>query len=157
MAIEIERKFLLANEDWRDQVIKSVTYRQGYLSSSKESSVRVRIEGKQAKLNIKSATLGIHRHEYEYPIPIEEALEILDTLCRKPLVEKTRHFVHVGQHEWEIDEFKGENAGLIVAEIELNTEDETFEMPSWAGKEVSDDPRYYNVSLVSHPYKDWKK
>lgn len=157
MATEIERKFLLANEGWRDSVEKSVAYRQGYLSGGEESSVRVRIEGEQARLNIKSATLGIHRHEYEYPIPLEEAQEILETLCRKPLVEKTRHFVHVGQHEWEIDEFGSDNAGLIVAEIELHSEDEAFEMPSWAGKEVSDDPRYYNVSLVSHPYKDWKK
>ncbi len=157
MATEIERKFLLANDDWRQHVEKSVAYRQGYLSSNAESSVRVRIEGEQARLNIKSATLGICRHEFEYPIPMAEAQEILDTLCRKPLVEKTRHFIHVGQHEWEIDEFRTDNTGLIVAEIELNTEDEIFETPSWLGQEVSDDPRYYNVSLVSHPYKDWNK
>lgn len=157
MAIEIERKFLLANDDWHQQVIKSVDYRQGYLSSNTESSIRVRIEGEQAKLNIKSATLGVYRHEYEYPIPLDEAQEILETLCRKPLVEKTRHFVLAGDHEWEIDEFEGENSGLVVAEIELSSENDTFEKPAWLGAEVSDDPRYYNVSLVSHPYKDWDR
>lgn len=155
MAIEIERKFLLQNDTWKSVARPGVRYRQGYLCDSGPASVRVRIGGQQAYLNIKSATLGVQRSEYEYEIAMEEAEELLAQLARKPLVEKTRYCVAHAQHIWEIDVFEGDNAGLVVAEIELRSADESFERPPWLGAEVSDDPRYYNVCLVEHPYKDW--
>lgn len=155
MASEIERKFLLADDSWRQQVERSIPQVQGYLSSIESCSIRIRISGDKGSLNIKSATLGVSRHEYDYPIPLDEACEILDRLCIKPLIEKTRHIVRVAGHAWEIDEFKGANYGLIVAEIELTNAEENFVRPSWLGAEVSDAPRYYNVCLVEHPYKDW--
>jgi len=155
MGIEIERKFLLKDDSWRQQADTGTPYRQGYLIGAKQASVRVRIEGDKAFLNIKSMTLGVTRHEYQYPIPLEEANELLETLCDKPLVEKTRYRVHHAGHEWEIDVFAGVNTGLVVAEVELQSEQEKLELPSWAGVEVSDDPRYYNVNLVKHPYPTW--
>lgn len=157
MATEIERKFLVVNDSWREAVFKSVRYRQGYLAGDKACSVRVRISDKDAHLNIKSATLGISRLEYDYPIPVEDADEMLDRLCTSPVVEKTRHYVRRGGHVWEIDVFEGENKGLIVAEIELNSEDEAFERPSWVGEDVSHDTRYYNVALAETPYSQWKR
>lgn len=155
MGIEIERKFLLNNSDWRNEAGEPVRFRQGYLVGSDKSSVRVRVEGDKAYINIKSATLGIQRQEYQYSIPIDEAEEILNTLCGKPLIEKNRYYIKKNKHTWEIDEFFGDNQGLIVAEIELDHEDELFEKPGWLGEDVSDDTRYYNVCLVKHPYKDW--
>jgi len=155
MAQEIERKFLVLNESWREDAGPGVYISQGYLGNAKGASVRVRVEGTRANINIKGATLGISRTEYEYPIPIGEALEMLKNLCLKPLIEKSRYKVKVGGHIWEVDLFEGDNAGLIVAEVELESEDQPFEKPAWAGDEVSDDPRYYNVCLVKHPYKDW--
>jgi adenylate cyclase len=155
MAIEVEHKFLLANDDWRNAVTRSVDYRQGYLSSTAASSIRVRISDNQAWLNIKSATIGNWRNEYEYEIPLQDATEIIDNLCRKPLIEKTRHFVEHAQHCWEIDEFKGANEGLIVAEIELSATDEKFTKPPWIGQEVTDDSRYYNNNLSSQPFSTW--
>lgn len=155
MGIEIERKFLLKTDDWRKYAGQPVLYRQGYLVGSELSSVRIRIEGDKAFINIKSATLGIRRQEYQYPIPVEDAEKILDDLCEKPLIEKHRYFIKQKQHTWEIDEYFGDNAGLMVAEIELGSEDEVFDKPGWLGKEVSSDTRYYNVCLVKHPYKDW--
>ena len=160
MATEIERKFLLANDSWRAQADAGTPMRQGYLiaASSQQqlkASVRVRIAGEEANLNIKSATLGVTRQEYEYPIPVHEANEMLDTLAEGPLIEKTRYHVPHGGHTWEIDVFSGDNAGLVVAEVELASADESFQRPSWLGEEVSDDPRYYNVCLVQHPFKDW--
>jgi len=160
MSIEIERKFLLANDGWRTQADNGVVMRQGYLNSvsfdnKQKSSVRVRIAGDQANLNIKGATLGITRQEYEYPIPLADAHELLDTLADGPLIEKTRYHVQHGTHTWEIDVFAGDNQGLVVAEIELASEDEVFARPAWLGEEVSADTRYYNVCLVRHPYKDW--
>ncbi|MCB1866857.1 MAG: CYTH domain-containing protein [Chromatiales bacterium] len=155
MGIEIERKFLLASDAWRAQVERSVDMRQGYLIGSDRASVRLRVAGDKAWLNIKGATLGIERREYELEMPPKDAAEILDHLCMRPLIEKRRHYVRVGDHLWEIDEFSGENAGLIVAEIELARADEDFDRPEWLGEEVSDDPRYYNVSLAQHPYRDW--
>ena len=160
MATEIERKFLLASDDWRAPADDGVRMRQGYLSGpssdkNQQSSVRVRIAGEQASLNIKSATLGISRQEYEYSIPLADANEMLDTLADGPLIEKTRYHVQHGAHTWEIDVFAGDNQGLVVAEIELAEEGEVFEKPTWLGEEVSADPRYYNVCLVKHPYKDW--
>jgi len=157
MALEVEHKFLLANDDWRTEIKHSVHYKQGYLSSSPLSSVRVRISDSHAWLNIKSATIGTYRQEFEYEIPLADANAILDELCHKPLVEKMRHFVYRDQHIWEIDEFMGENAGLIVAEIELSQIGESFEKPDWLGAEVTDDLRYYNNNLTKNPFKDWDK
>jgi len=155
MATEIERKFLLRNADWRAAVERSVLMRQGYLSSDARSSVRLRIAADQAFLNIKSGTLGIQRSEYEYPIPRADAEEILDRLCEKPLLEKTRHYLHFGGHLWEIDEFAGDNTGLIVAEVELSHPDEAVALPDWLGVEVSHEIRYYNSQLARHPYSTW--
>ncbi len=155
MGIEIEKKFLLRNDDWRQYADTGTPFRQGYLTGSERSSVRTRIEGDKANLNIKSATLGIRRQEFEYPIPLEDAKILLATLCQKPLIEKTRYHVIYADHVWEIDVFEGDNAGLTVAEIELVDENEAFARPDWLGKEVSDDPRYYNVSLVKHPFCNW--
>lgn len=155
MAIEIERKFLLKNSSWQQHAEQGTLYSQGYLIGGQQASVRVRIEGERAYLNIKSATIGITRQEYEYEIPVNDALEMLEMLCEKPLISKTRYHVNYADHVWEIDVFAGENLGLVVAEIELNSKDETFELPDWIGKEVSDDVRYYNVNLVKCPYKSW--
>ena len=155
MAVEIERKYLLKNDNWRGIVDNGTEYIQGYLVGSKNASVRIRIEGDHAYLNIKSATLGVRRQEFEYPVPLDEAREILETLCEQPLIKKKRYHVTFGGNTWEIDEFEGENAGLIVAEIELPDEDIMPDLPDWVGEEVSDDPRYYNVSLVKHPFKKW--
>lgn len=155
MAVEIEHKFLVRDERWRREVERSVRMRQGYLTSDTRCSVRVRVAGNQGHLNVKSGTLGIQRSEYEYPIPLAEAEEILDTLCEQPLLEKTRHFVRFGGHLWEIDEFEGDNAGLIVAEVELSRIDEPFDLPDWLGADVSHDIRYYNSQLARHPYRTW--
>lgn len=155
MAIEIEHKFLLANEDWRQHIQKSVKYKQGYLSSQPTSSIRIRIADKQAWLNIKSATIGTQRLEFEYEIPLSDADEIISTLCGKPLIEKIRHFVPNEDNIWEIDEFEGDNQGLIVAEIELSIVGKNFTKPYWLGAEVTHDLRYYNNNLAVNPYKKW--
>ena len=156
MALEIERKFLLASDDWRARVRSRQLMRQGYLTGGSRCSVRARIANDQAWLNIKARRSGMTRVEFEYPIPVADADEILGDLCEGPLVEKYRHEVPVGDHVWEIDEFIGDNAGLIVAEIELESEQEHFERPSWLGMEVTDDQRYYNSNLVKQPYREWK-
>jgi len=156
MAVEIEHKFLLANNDWRKKVSYSVKYKQGYLSSVATSSIRVRISSDHAWLNIKSATIGTHRHEYEYEIPLSDAQEIITNLCRKPIIEKTRHIVIDDGNTWEIDEFEGDNEGLIVAEIELTEVGAAFLTPTWLGEEVTSDHRYYNNNLASHPYSVWR-
>ncbi|NJM11681.1 MAG: CYTH domain-containing protein [Synechococcaceae cyanobacterium SM1_2_3] len=155
MGTEIEHKFLICDERWRSQVERSARMRQGYLTSNARCSARVRIADGYGFLNLKSGTIGIQRSEYEYPIPLAEAEEILDTLCEKPLLEKTRHYLHFGAHLWEIDEFSGDNAGLIVAEIELSRPDEPFARPDWLGADVSHDLRYYNSQLARHPYRTW--
>lgn len=156
MALEIEHKFLLINDDWRQDIHESVYYKQGYLSNNPNSSVRVRISASQAWINIKSATIGNHRLEFEYEIPVEDAQQLLDELCYKPLIEKTRHLVNHGKHLWEIDEFMGDNQDLIVAEVELSALDETFAKPHWLGEDVTGDLRYYNNNLCQNPYKNWK-
>lgn len=155
MGIEIERKFLIVSDDWRKDADDGIHIVQAYMGSNEKSSIRIRINGESANLNIKSKTLGIQRSEYEYAIPIEEAKEILESLCDKPFIEKTRFHVMHDAHQWEIDVFAGDNDGLIVAELELASVDEPFSLPDWVGNDVSDDPRYYNICLVSHPYKDW--
>jgi len=155
MGIEIERKFLVLNTEWQSNVHRSQHYRQGYLKQDGKCSVRIRIAGKHAHFNIKSAKTSISRAEYEYEIPLQDATEMLDNLRVGAVIEKTRHLVTHGDHIWEIDVFEGDNAGLIVAEIELGKENETFELPEWLGEEVSEDTRYLNASLVTKPYCDW--
>lgn len=156
MATEIERKFLVTGDGWRANS-SATPYRQGYLSTEVERNVRVRLKGDKATLTVKGKARGaegITRLEYQYDIPTEDATALLE-LCEKPLIEKVRHKLDVGGLEWVIDEFSGDNAGLIVAEVELESEDQPFERPSWIGEEVSHDTRYLNANLVSHPYKDW--
>ena len=157
MAIEIEHKFLLANEDWRNYVIRSVYYKQGYLGGNENNSIRVRVSDEYAWLNLKSAVAGAQRLEFEYEIPLNDADIMLEQLCFKPYIEKYRHFVQHAEHLWEIDEFLGDNAGLIVAEIELSQLGESFVKPDWLGQEVTDDLRYYNNNLTKYPYKDWNR
>lgn len=155
MPQEIERKFLVDDDGWRRQADAGTWVRQGYLVGGEACSVRVRVAGSGAWLNIKSATLGVSRREYEYAIPPAEAREMLDTLCARPLVEKVRYRVVHGDHVWEIDCFEGDNAGLVVAEVELGAPDEPFERPPWIGRDVSDRPRYYNSCLVRYPFREW--
>ncbi len=155
MGTEIERKFLVTSDGWRREAQRRARFRQGYLANNERCSIRVRVAGDDARLNIKGAKLAVRRQEYEYPVPVDEANEMLDSLAQRPIIEKTRHYVEHAGHLWEVDEFEGDNAGLVVAEIELRSTDEVFEKPDWIGEEVSGDPRYYNVNLVEHPYKDW--
>ena len=155
MGIEIERKFLLQGEGWRTQG-QPVLLRQGYLSADPACVVRVRIQDDAAFLTIKGKSQGATRGEWEYPIPVNEAAELLDTLCQPPLVEKYRRRIAVGTHTWEVDEFLGANAGLVVAEIELASEDDAFDKPDWVGEEVTHDARYFNSNLIRNPYSSWK-
>jgi len=155
MPVEIERKFLLSSDKWRDEVVRSSRIRQGYMGIIDKASVRIRIQGDRANINIKSATLEIRRMEYEYEIPIDEAVEMLDQLCNQPQIDKIRYIVKRDGHVWEIDEFHGDNQGLLVAEVELESEDEAIIKPDWLGDEVTADPRYYNVSLINHPFSKW--
>ena len=156
MPREIERKFLLKSDAWRSQVLESRQMSQGYLASGGNVSIRVRIAGDEAWLNIKAGGFVASRQEYEYPLPLDEARELL-AIAEGPLVEKTRHFVEHGGHTWEIDEFGGDNAGLVVAELELDSEDADFARPPWLGVEVTELRRYYNVCLVTHPYRAWNE
>ena len=153
MAQEIERKFLVKGNAWRTD--NGTLIRQGYLHNQIDGIVRVRVKGERAYLTIKGSTTGIMRLEFEYEIPLQEAIEMLDKLCQKPLIEKMRHEVQVGGFQWEIDEFLGENAGLVVAEIELEDENQEFPKPDWVGDEVSNDARYLNANLVKNPYSKW--
>ena len=154
MGEAIERKFLVI-DDARRSLAEATPYRQGFLSTDPERTVRVRIAGKRGTLTIKGITVGARRTELEYEIPLADAQHMLDTLCLRPLIEKTRYTLTLGAHTWEVDVFEGDNAGLIVAEIELQSEDEAFERPSWLGEEVTHDSRYFNSNLVAHPYRAW--
>lgn len=154
MGVEIERKFLLAGDGWR-ALGEPVLLRQGYLSSDPERVVRVRIEGAQAMLTIKGRNVGATRGEWEYPIPLADAGELLDKLCEQPLIEKLRRRIAFAGHTWEVDEFLGANAGLALAEIELASEHQHFAKPAWIGEEVTGDARYYNSNLIGLPYSRW--
>ena len=155
MSFEIERKFLVRNNDWRELVSSQTTIRQAYLASSGKSSTRVRIRGNgTATLTIKSRPSDLRRLELEYPIPVLEA-EALMQLREGSVIEKTRHVVPHGELAWEIDVFSGENDGLIIAEIELADVDQKIELPSWIGREVTAQPQYYNSFLVSQPFRTW--
>lgn len=161
MGIEIERKFLITSDAWRAAAHRVIDMAQGYLNDNasvvqglQNASVRVRLEGEDARLNIKSREMGASRQEFDYPIPVADAHALI-ALCVGGTVVKRRHFVNHAGHEWEVDEFLGDNAGLIVAEIELAAEDEAFALPDWAGREVTHLPRYYNLNLVAHPFSRW--
>lgn len=161
MGIEIERKFLVVGEGWRAAAHAMVPMAQGYLNDQRSldeghqrASVRVRMEGDRAFLNIKSRETGHTRQEFEYPLPVDDARALLE-LCVGGLVEKRRHLVRHGAHLWEVDEFSGDSAGLVVAEIELSSADEAFEPPPWLGAEATDCPRYYNLALAARPYSLW--
>lgn len=153
MNIEIERKFLLKNDNWREGAV-GVHYKQAYLNEKGDNTVRVRIEGEKAKLTIKGKSSNISRLEFEYDIPMEDA-EALFTLAKTPIVEKFRYKIMYAGNCWEVDEFLGMNRGLVVAEIELESETQSFEKPDWIGMEVSGDKRYTNANLARKPYCEW--
>jgi adenylate cyclase len=154
MGEEIERKFLVVGDSWREQA-RSMPCRQGFLSIDPERTVRVRAAGARGSITIKGKSVGARRAEFDYEVPLRDAEQMLDTLCKRPLIEKVRYTLTVGRHTWEIDVFEGDNAGLVVAEIELQHEDEAFEKPDWVGEEVTGDARYFNSSLVVNPYRSW--
>lgn len=157
MAKEIEKKYLVISDNYK--ISSSVTYiQQGYITTKKEGVVRVRVKDDKGYITIKGQNQGAVRLEYEYTIPVEEAKEIIENLCQKPVIEKRRYNYQAADgHLWEIDEFFGENEGLVVAEIELLREDEPFEKPDWVGEDVTSDMRYYNSNLMQNPYINWKK
>lgn len=154
MGKEIERKFLVKEGAWRN--VKGTRYRQGYLNSAKERNVRVRTMEDKAYLTIKGIAIGASRMEFEYEIPLQDADELLE-ICEKPLIEKTRYKVQEGGFVWEVDVFFRENQGLIVAEVELESEDQEFPKPDWVREEVTGDPRYFNSNLIKNPYIKWSK
>ncbi len=154
MAKEIERKFLVVGDQWRS-LAEAVQYRQGYLSTVKERTVRVRTVGMKGFLTVKGITRGATRSEFEYEVPFADAGLMLDELCERPLIEKIRSRIPLGGVVWEIDEFFGENRGLVVAEVELTHEGQALELPRWVGEEVTGDPRYFNSNLVRNPYSRW--
>ena len=154
MGKEIERKYLVKGDAWRG-LTTGTHYRQGYLNSDKERTVRIRSTGNKAYITIKGLTVGPSRPEYEYEIPVADGNAMLDTLAEHPLIEKKRYKISHGNVTIEVDEFLEENAGLVMAEVELESEDQIFDKPAWLGEEVTGDPRYYNANLVAHPYSKW--
>ena len=154
MAIEIERKFLVIGDSWRS-LAEGQVYRQGYIPTQDKTTVRVRVVGSQGYLTIKGQSIGITRAEYEYPIPVTDAENMLQTLCQPPLIEKIRYRIPIENVVWEVDEFTGENQGLILAEVELEEEQQTVNLPDWIGVEVTQEARYYNVNLAQYPYQQW--
>jgi len=155
MGVEIERKFLVADDSWRAEATSAVRIMQGYLAHTDSATIRVRIKGDAGFLTIKGSTQGVTRSEYEYPISVQDAEQMLATLAEGPVIDKVRHLVPVAGHVWEVDIFAGDNEGLVLAEVELPSDDTVFALPSWAGPEVSHDPRYFNVNLARHPYREW--
>jgi adenylate cyclase len=154
MGIEIERKFLVNGDEWRS-LGSHQCYCQGYIPTRDGITVRIRIAGDMGYLTIKGKTEGIGRSEFEYPIPVEDARIILETLCEKPFIEKIRYQIPFDEVVWEIDEFGGDNEGLILAEVELTDENQEISLPNWIGEEVTGDSRYYNSNLQKYPYKRW--
>lgn len=155
MGKEIERKFLVKNQDFK-KFGQGTFIKQGFLSSAKERVVRIRITDHRAFLTIKGISKGATRTEFEYDIPLKEAEIMMNELCEKPIIEKYRYRINMAEFVWEVDEFKGVNEGLIVAEIELKSEDQVFDLPDWVGEEVTQDQRYYNSNLITSPYSSWK-
>lgn len=154
MGKEIERKYLVKSTDWK-ALAKSTNCCQGYLSTDKERTVRVRIIDKKGYLTVKGVSIGATRLEYEYEIPAEDAEAMLDYLCEKPLIEKRRYKIEFAGQTWEVDEFLGDNEGLVIAEVELESEDQKIKLPDWVGKEVTGDPKYFNSNLIKKPFKKW--
>lgn len=156
MPVEIERKFLVKNSNYKKNVLPIIV-KQGYLADGHKGVIRVRIFGEEAFLTVKGRTDndGLARLEYEYAIPLNEAKEMLANLCLTPLIEKKRYIIATGNHKWEVDEFLGANLGLVVAEIELISKDESFIKPSWLGDELTGKPEYYNSNLIKNPYSKW--
>ena len=154
MGVEIERKFLVRDDGWR-RGAEGRVYRQGYLSTDPDRTVRVRLSGGEAYLTVKGRAQGLSRAEFEYAIPAADAADLLDRLCLKPLIEKTRYRIAHGGRVWEVDEFHGENRGLVLAEVELEEPEEEVPLPGWVGREVTEDPRYQNANLVSKPFSRW--
>ena len=154
MAIEIERKFLVRDDTWRG-LGEGDHYRQGYLSTEPGRSVRVRVADGKGYLTIKGKTVNATRAEYEYVIPLQDADAMLDELCERPLIEKTRYRIDHQGLVWEVDEFEGENAGLVIAEVELASAEQVVALPAWVGDEVTADPRYYNANLIANPFSRW--
>lgn len=152
--MEIERKFLVVNNDWR-KLAKGIRYRQGYLHNAPGCIVRVRVAGDKAYLTVKGPVVGISRQEFEYGIPLADANIMLEQLVEKPFIDKLRYKIFVDGHIWEVDEFLGDNTGLVVAEIELSSENEQFSKPDWIGKEITGEIRYYNSELVKCPFLLW--
>jgi adenylate cyclase len=153
VAVEIERKFLVKKDLWTPSGAVTL-FQQGYLSRERGRTVRIRRAGERAFVTIKGESVGLSRPEYEYPVPLADVEGLLG-LCAQPLIEKRRYLHEHEGHTWEVDEFLGANAGLLVAEIELDDPSETFERPVWVGEEVTSDPRYLNSNLVEHPYSSW--
>ena len=151
---EIERKFLVKNDSWRS-LAEGTKYRQGYLSTNKERTVRVRTIRDKGFLAVKGLTKDGMRTEFEYQIPMADAETLLDEICERPLIEKKRYQITFGEVTWEVDEFFGENRGLIVAEVELDTPAQAFDKPAWIGTDITGDPRYFNSNLIKHPYSKW--
>lgn len=156
MADEIERKFLVKSDHWQTGIVRTRSIKQGYLANTDECSIRVRVSGQDGYISVKSAGLDIARKEYEYPIPLSDADEMLDRFCGGNKIEKIRHHIEYMGHEWEVDVFEGDNQGLVVAEVELGTVDEEVSLPGWIGIEVSGDPRYLNSNLATAPFNQWK-
>jgi len=154
VSVEIERKFLVSGTAWRQG--KGSLYLQGYLNLDKERTVRVRLTEKQAFLSVKSISIGASRNEFEYEIPADDAKQLLK-LCTGSLIQKVRYAVFHKGLKWEIDEFLGDNAGLVIAEVELESEDQVFDKPSWLGREVTADPRYFNSGLAAAPFNQWNE
>ena len=154
MAVEIERKFLV-DLDKLGKLTQGESIKQGYINTANLNVVRVRLKGDCGYLTLKGESIGPSRLEYEYPIPSEDAEEILDKLCSKPIIEKHRYEVEFRNHLWEIDIFEGDNEGLVVAELELDDEHISIEFPEWVRQEVTEDPKYYNVNLIKYPYSCW--
>lgn len=157
MGTEIERKFLVATSSWRSQIRRQFEIAQGYLSTDADRTIRVRICDEQGLLTIKGRPQGLVRREFEYDIPVEDARQLLAEFCDGHPIQKRRHEVDVGDHVWEIDVFSGANAGLVLAEVELEYPDEAIEIPPWVGDEVTGDVRYYNSRLVEEPYETWNQ
>ncbi len=155
MAYEIERKFLVASDGWRQHIEKTLEIKQAYFCNTEKASLRIRISNQSGYISSKSMTMDIKRHEFEYEIPLNDAKFMLEYMCTGSPISKKRHLIRINQHTWEIDEFLADNKGLVVAEIELGHEDEAFNKPDWVGKEVSNDPKYINMSLVTAPYRTW--
>lgn len=157
MHLEIERKYRVTDRSYQTGATRCTYYKQGYLSTNPAATVRIRIAGDQAFITVKGTTTGCSRQEYEYPIPVADAAAMLDGLCQSGLIEKKRYLYPYAGHTWEVDEFMGDNEGLVVAEVELQSESENVDLPPFIGREVTGDSRYYNSNLAKNPYRDWDK